>query len=274
MGDEVATDAAAAGPSLGETLKAAREAKNLSVEKAAADLHLRPELIEKLEADQLAELGAPVFVKGYLRQYALLLGLETDRVTELYARAGGPEESPVVGKKPVKLRDDQQVAIWGAAALIAVLGGLATLIWWQTGPAPEPEVALPEAVETLEPVALAPEEQVTEAPEPDVEEPATAAAEEEAEPVSEAATPGPKVFQVEMSFSADSWAEVTDPNGQRLFYGLGRAGARSRFAAQGPISFLLGNADGVALAVDGQPYPIPSEGRQGNLARFVVLAED
>lgn len=271
MADDSATDAVAAGPSLGETLKAARQAKSLTVEKAAADLHLRPELIDKLEADQLADLGAPVFVKGYLRQYALLLGLETEQVTELYARAGGPEESPVVGKKPVKLRDDQQVAIWGAAVLIAVLGSIATLIWWQTGPEPAPDLALPEAVEPLEPVVLAPEEEAT----ADVvvdEDPPTAAVPAEAAP--DGPPPGPKVFQVEMSFSADSWAEVTDPNGQRLFYGLGRAGARSRFAAQGPISFLLGNADGVALAVDGVPYPIPNEGRQGNLARFVVLAED
>lgn len=275
MADDADTDRVAGGEGLGATLTAAREAKGLTVEKAAADLHLRPELIRKLEANQLSELGAPVFVKGYLRQYALLLGLETDRVTALYTQAGGPEESPVVGKKPVRLRDDQQVAIWGAAGLIAFLGAIATLIWWQTGPDPEPEVAVPEAiVEDLETIATDETEMVAGA-ETAVE--AQAPPEVEPEQVAQPApnTPtGPKIFQVEMSFSQDSWAEVTDANGQRLFYGLGRAGARSRFSSEAPISFLLGNADGVALAVDGAPYPVPREGRQGNLARFVVLAEE
>ena len=38
---------------------------------------------------------------------------------------------------------------------------------------------------------------------------------------------------------------------------------------------LIGNADAVRLAVDGEPYAIPRVGREGNLARFAVdIAEE
>jgi len=33
---------------------------------------------------------------------------------------------------------------------------------------------------------------------------------------------------------------------------------------------VLGNADSVELRVDGEPYAIPTTGRQGNLARFSI----
>ena len=78
-------------------------------------------------------------------------------------------------------------------------------------------------------------------------------------------------LQVEIIFREDCWTEVIDVLGERLFYGLGRAGARSRFAAAPPLSLFLGNASGVDISVDGIPYEISGENRQGNLARFMIL---
>jgi cytoskeleton protein RodZ len=78
-------------------------------------------------------------------------------------------------------------------------------------------------------------------------------------------------LSIELDFSEDCWAEVTDASGARLFYGLGRPGARSRFSAVPPVAFLFGNVAGVALTVNGAPYAVPRESRQGNLARFVIL---
>jgi cytoskeleton protein RodZ len=76
--------------------------------------------------------------------------------------------------------------------------------------------------------------------------------------------------QVELSFTEDCWTEISDSEGERLFYGLGSAGARSRFNATLPISIFFGNAGGVDLTVNGDRYPIPTGSRQGNLARFVI----
>jgi cytoskeleton protein RodZ len=80
---------------------------------------------------------------------------------------------------------------------------------------------------------------------------------------------------LELTFAAESWAEVTDARGERLFVGLGAAGQQVRVNGEPPFAVVLGNAEGVQLLVDGQVYPIPTLGRQGNIARFTVdIAEE
>jgi cytoskeleton protein RodZ len=77
------------------------------------------------------------------------------------------------------------------------------------------------------------------------------------------------------SFAAESWAEVTDARGERLLFGLNAAGRTVTVRGEPPFAVVLGNADSVALTVDGEPYQIPRTGRQGNLARFAVdIAEE
>ena len=66
---------------IGERLRAGRERAGLSVAASAEKLHLDPKVIEALEADRFAELGASVYVRGHLRRYA-------DFVGEAGARAG------------------------------------------------------------------------------------------------------------------------------------------------------------------------------------------
>ena len=80
---------------------------------------------------------------------------------------------------------------------------------------------------------------------------------------------GPTV-EVTITFEQDCWTEGTDARCVRAFYGLGCAGAGASFDGQLPLSFFLGNAGGVRLQLDGRPYSIPDDSRQGNLARFVI----
>lgn len=76
--------------------------------------------------------------------------------------------------------------------------------------------------------------------------------------------------RVELVFAEDSWAEVTDARGEQLVYGLMQAGEREAVAGAGPLSVLLGNAAGVRVRVDGEPYSIPAAARRGDLAEFTV----
>jgi cytoskeleton protein RodZ len=80
---------------------------------------------------------------------------------------------------------------------------------------------------------------------------------------------------LEFSFELESWAEVTDSRGQRLLFGLQAAGRRVTVRGEPPFAIVLGNANAVQLNVDGEPYAIPTVGRQGDLARFAVdIAEE
>ncbi|MGL5741093.1 MAG: helix-turn-helix domain-containing protein [Legionella sp.] len=58
----------------GEQLARIRQEKGYSIEYVANQLHLRARIIELIENNEFHLLPEPVFVKGYLRAYAKLLG--------------------------------------------------------------------------------------------------------------------------------------------------------------------------------------------------------
>ena len=72
-------------------LRAAREERGLSVDEVAHDLHLDRNIILALESADYEGLGAPVFVRGYLRSYARLLELPEE---DIVAAFDAPEIEP------------------------------------------------------------------------------------------------------------------------------------------------------------------------------------
>jgi len=62
--------------SVGVTLAAAREEQQRSLESVAADLHLQPEVVRAIENGDEAKVPAQTFLRGYVRSYARLLGLD------------------------------------------------------------------------------------------------------------------------------------------------------------------------------------------------------
>jgi cytoskeleton protein RodZ len=75
--------------SIGARLAAARKASELDRQAVASELHLDVNIIEALENDDKAALPAAIFVKGYLRNYARLVGLPEDEMVRDYARQTG-----------------------------------------------------------------------------------------------------------------------------------------------------------------------------------------
>ena len=70
--------------SCGELLAKTRLAKDLSTKDIAKELRISAAVIEMIERDDFEKIGASVFVKGYLRQYADILGLPVDQLLESY----------------------------------------------------------------------------------------------------------------------------------------------------------------------------------------------
>jgi len=62
----------------GARLKAAREAQNMALADVAAKLKLTSRQIEALEEEDFSHLPSEVFVRGFVRNYARLVGLEPD----------------------------------------------------------------------------------------------------------------------------------------------------------------------------------------------------
>ncbi|MFL2545942.1 MAG: helix-turn-helix domain-containing protein [Candidatus Rariloculaceae bacterium] len=256
---------------VGEVLRIAREALDQTVEQVAGELRIEAPYLVALENDNFDEFSAPVFAKGYLKQYALRLGLDDDELLTLYYRQVGTQQVPKLRVQTLETGEDQQQARWLIAGSALALVIAAVVIWQLS----TPEEGLPVVTTVADPIE---DDPVAPLPEPEPPMPVVTPA-PELEPVEEAVAetieePAEAVIpelRVEIVFREDCWTEVIDVRGERLFYGLGGAGARSRFSATPPLSFFLGNASGVDLSVDDTPYEIPAENLQGNLARFVIL---
>lgn len=130
----------------GRRLRVLRQSKGWEIERVASQLHLRPHLVEAIEQDRFHELPGPVFVMGYLRNYARLLGIDPEPLIGAY-RAANPEpesRAPWVNRssapKPEIGSGHILVRLVSLGLILAVIGML--VLWWQNRPEPLPEPSL------------------------------------------------------------------------------------------------------------------------------------
>ncbi len=76
--------------------------------------------------------------------------------------------------------------------------------------------------------------------------------------------------RLNLNLTNDSWVEVYDARGERLFYDVASAGSVQSVSGRGPLRVVLGNAAGVTVEVDGRAREIPASAIDGEGARFVV----
>lgn len=289
---------------LGKRLRAAREAQGLSVRDVAQRLHLDVKHIEAIERDEFDKLIAPVFVQGYLRNYARLLNFTPESVIKSYGAQANSAPQVLHGRPWVVASGGERAISWVIYALI-LAGAVAATVWWQNGGnfefwrAPpvahldlSTETALPAAesmpntvneptdataapvtaqaaAEALEP-ANAETEAVANAAQEDTipiaSEPVVA--EDAAATSAEAAPPAQPAAPLMLRLSADSWVEIIDAAGKRIVYGLLPAGttqAVEQFTP--PLRVVLGNAQGVSVEYNGEAFDTTPYQRSG-VARF------
>jgi cytoskeleton protein RodZ len=288
--EETAAPAAAAEPrtiapapearTIGTRLRAGRQRSGLSVAATAEKLHLDPKVIEALEADRFAELGAPVYVRGHLRRYADFVGEPGVELVAAYtareARAPSPDltQVPQTGHRadPRRLVTPVRLLV-GAVVLVVAL-------WWvlagsksrpaRTDARPtrnaEDVTARTSATVAANPPAATPVAQAGTAPAaaaatPAVD-PAAQSRKEDAAPV--------HPTRLKLELANDSWVEVYDSRGERLFYDVATAGSVQSVEGRPPLRVVLGNSAGVTVEVDGQSRDIPGNALDGEGARFVV----
>jgi cytoskeleton protein RodZ len=73
--------------------------------------------------------------------------------------------------------------------------------------------------------------------------------------------------------SAESWVEVYDAAGKRVFFDLVRRGNRIAVQGAAPLRVLLGRADVTAMELDGRDVTIPSEFMYNGTAHFTIDPE-
>jgi cytoskeletal protein RodZ len=83
-----------AGPTLPERLIAAREHKGVDLLRAERETKIRSRYLAALEAGDYGDLPGSVYTKGFLRNYALYLGLDPEDVTRQWKRERGDLAMP------------------------------------------------------------------------------------------------------------------------------------------------------------------------------------
>jgi cytoskeleton protein RodZ len=241
---------------IGTRLRAAREARGLTILQAAEKLHVDARILEALEGEDFASLGAAVYARGHLRRYAELIGEAPAELQALYpasVSATGPDLTRVP-----HLAAATHSARLVTLALLVLLGfAIAGVLWWVLSL----PVAKPRLVSTTGTVADPSAAQLMTA---------MANASGRAAPGSTGAAAGEA--QLDVKFYGVSWAQVTDASGRRLFEGLNAPDSTRTLSGTPPLRVIIGNAPGVTVRLNGTRVALDDLVRRDGSARFQVDA--
>jgi cytoskeleton protein RodZ len=263
----------------GRRLADARTAQNLSQADVARQLKLSLWQVEALEAGRHQQLPGPIFVRGFIRNYARLVKLDPDSLVQSLgdsAPASTPRpEAPPSRDIPFPAKEKPRWARFVApAALVVCLLAVYEFYWNEPDDAPASPA----------PTATAPKAHKA-APKPDAAVIATesgapgvggtqtgSAAPAEApaashgkdtKPIAGTAAeakpaPAPKrgERQVKLAFNQECWVEIRDRNEKIIFSQLNRPGTQQSISGLPPFSVILGNAHGVQLTYDDKPVDL------------------
>jgi len=259
MSDQPLETAAAPAPSSpGRALAAARQARGMTVTEVALRLKFSPRKIEALEADRYDALPGPTIVRGMIRGYAKLVGLDaTPLVGALQQQLG---EGPVtMAMRPQAMdvpfprepRRGSFVYVLLSAVVVIAVGSV--VLEWVLRPETPPAAAPRPAQRIPAPAPVAP----VVAPAPEAPPVSVVMVEQNpAAQLREAILAGKRI---EMVFNAESWVEIRDAEGRIVFSQLNAAGTRRKVEGVSPFSLVIGNAAGVKLRyndaeIDLTPY--------------------
>lgn len=126
--------------SIGKDLRQAREQLGLTLEEAERATRIRPRYLQAIEEDDLAVLPSPVQARGFLRNYADFLGLDSDEILLRYAHqlgkrnsssrpAGSLESPPADSTIRIRVRRPRWLTLDLFVAAFIVFAVVSVLIW-------------------------------------------------------------------------------------------------------------------------------------------------
>jgi cytoskeletal protein RodZ len=231
---------------VGARLRAAREARQISLSKIAATTRISTAALEALEQNDIASLPGGIFTRAFVRAYASEVGLDPEETMRDFV-AQVPVEGSADGKKHYKpspehdlFQSQQRMA--GTVlklALVAVpVAGLLLFLGIRDAVSPEDapeEPAVVEMTTAAAPLAVAPRV----APPPLVESPEPAAV----------APQGP--LAIVLRPREDCWVSLTI-DGELVFSRVMRTGERESYDADDEIILNVGDAGAFEFAINQQ----------------------
>jgi transcriptional regulator with XRE-family HTH domain len=269
--------------SFGEELRREREIRGISLKEIADATKISKRFLEAIERNDHKTLPAPVFTRGFVREYARYLGLSSEEMVNRYnfaavgddrieqsahlERLTTPQAPPIPRKKapamsipPAYARVDRNIYI-----LIIVVAALAAVSYWALKHRRESRAAVNEE-------HLGAETKVVAAP---VVSPI-------APPLSQTATtstaalqpqPGqPSALLLSLEVNERSFV-VLEADGQTVINDELRRGYHRTIEAKDRFRFrTIGNAAGISLTLNEKP--VPPLGRRGQVLHDISFDRD
>jgi cytoskeleton protein RodZ len=263
----------------------------------------------RAEGDEFDRLPGPTYVRGYLRNYAQLLGLPSDEIVQSYARSNGTlrttRRNALTPEPEVTTRD---ATVRLATFLVAGLLILLAVVWWQgrsfkptsSQPTTQVQQEAPPTFESGTAVITEPDTTVTTESTDDVvprgdngmdvapvaaaeEPPAQAANVATTEPAAQNTTealPAEATMAESVPAQADtaelvlrtrdtSWADIRDARGNKLLYMLVPGGSRMTVTGVPPFEVFVGNPEAVTVEFNGK-HVEAVKFKRGLVARFTL----
>jgi cytoskeleton protein RodZ len=256
--------------SCGRALAAARKGRGLSQGDVAGQLRLQLRQVKAIEAEDFAALPEGPFVRGFVRNYARLVGLPAEPLLAMLD-ARLPPTAPLRGEvataaSPVHLARREhlsRLAVIGGA--VAALLLFAVLGWWTMRPGGE--VAAPPASPREAPAAPA----AVAASEPAA--PAVATADAANAPAPAATDPEPaaavSATALRLRFRDRSWVEIRqEADGAVLMSQNNEPGTQVTVDGTPPYLLVIGDASSVDLEFRGRPVDLAGGASRGDVARL------
>jgi cytoskeletal protein RodZ len=266
---------------LGTSFRKSRESQKLSIDKISVETKINSRFLEAIENERFDLLPGGIFNRGFIRTYAIRLGLNPDEAIQGYEKLIRAVEAEPVKQEPERVRGKTTkipvyyVALAGLLILVVVfyfstrhkelpLVGTTSAVVEPPPTLPPP----PAPVETSTPVpvtapapATVPSAKLL-APPPSPSPPKTVPA-----PVPVPSASNGSVV-LELQVQEESWFKLSSDGSDVVASEVLPAGTTRRYTAANSMNVSIGNAAGVALRVNGQP--VTSLGRNGQVRNITI----
>jgi len=266
-------------PALGEEFRSAREARGLSLSDVAERLHIRSVYLAAIEDEDWHVIGAPVYVRGFMRTYARFLGLDPEAAVARFSAtvpAGTPAASTPRPTPAAEKRAAAEQSSPSLAAILAIVVAIAVVLFvgyefYQYKAAPGGSTPVADA-SGVPAAAAAPAVADDSAPTPAAADATPEDTSGLPPPIAAAATRKAAVKHgLSLRITETSWLRVA-VDGNVVLEGTLPAGTTKSFSGKAAV-VRVGNAGGVQIAVNGKS--VGSLGASGDVVerRFVLSGE-
>jgi len=264
---------------IGQTLRAAREAQGLSLQDVSSRTRIQAAFLEKIEQGEMEGLPAISFTRGFIRNYAQMLGVDEPELQEQLRQLGQAVEAvPALPMKPLteRLLDAEksaaipwpQIALLGLLAILVLwVGYLLVRVFLPSDTAYEPPAKTSAVQASAVPAPAAPRPPGSGAAIPPVpplsSAPSTAPSAAAPAAGAPAARPGmgPSALRVRIQGLEDTWVRYSVDRGPALEV-LMRPAETATLDAEDEVRLTIGRSQGVSLYLNGEEVPLPEQKNQ------------